>query len=103
VEVLESNRPLALLQFAGRAILDEVKEKKRRWTWGYFAARRDDRNVYVERFRKKLLETATPEVRIHARIFGYSLGDGGDGGAVETPRSHLSAVPPLRSLLIGDF
>jgi len=65
VEVLEADRPLALLQFAGRAILDEVKERRRRWTWEYFAARRDDRNVYVERFRKKLLETATPEVRAH--------------------------------------
>ncbi|KAF9652010.1 vacuolar protein sorting-associated protein 13 [Thelephora ganbajun] len=61
VEALESNRPLALLQFAGRAILAEVKERRYRWTWKYFATRRDDRKEYVERFRKKLLENAAPE------------------------------------------
>jgi len=46
--------------------LDEVKDRRYRWTWEYFAARRDDRKVYVERFRKKLLENATPEVSAHS-------------------------------------
>ncbi|KZT65144.1 vacuolar protein sorting-associated protein 13 [Daedalea quercina L-15889] len=54
-EELNENRPRALLQFAGRAILDEVHERRRRWTWAYFAARRDERHRYVELFKKKQL------------------------------------------------
>ncbi|TFY54315.1 hypothetical protein EVJ58_g8935 [Rhodofomes roseus] len=52
-EQLNENRPRALLQFAGRAILDEVHEHRRRWTWAYFAERRNERHRYVELFKKK--------------------------------------------------
>lgn len=41
--------------YAGNAILGGVKEKNRKWTWEYFAERRDDRSGYVELFQKKLL------------------------------------------------
>ncbi|KAH9937704.1 vacuolar protein sorting-associated protein 13 [Fomitopsis serialis] len=50
---LNKNRPRALLQFAGKAILDEVQERRRRWTWVYFAERRDERHRYVELFKKR--------------------------------------------------
>ena len=43
--------------YAGNAVLGGVKEKNRRWTWGYFAERRDDRNSYVDLFQKKLLNS----------------------------------------------
>ncbi|OSX67568.1 hypothetical protein POSPLADRAFT_1064162 [Postia placenta MAD-698-R-SB12] len=56
-ERLTEDRPRALLQFAGKAILDEVHERNRKWTWGYFAERRDDRHRYVELFKKKQLNT----------------------------------------------
>ncbi|CCL98963.1 uncharacterized protein FIBRA_00971 [Fibroporia radiculosa] len=52
---LKENRSKALFRFAGRAILDEVHERKRKWTWNYFAERRDDRHRYVELFKKKQL------------------------------------------------
>ncbi|KAH9835542.1 vacuolar protein sorting-associated protein 13 [Rhodofomes roseus] len=52
-EQLNENRPRALLKFAGRAILDEVHEHRRRWTWAYFAERRNERHRYVELFKKK--------------------------------------------------
>ena len=42
-EEVEQNRPRALLRFAGRAILSEVHEKRKVWTWDYFAQRRDER------------------------------------------------------------
>ncbi|KAA1471483.1 DUF1162-domain-containing protein [Dentipellis sp. KUC8613] len=58
---LQENRPKALLQFAGRAILDGVRTSNRKWTWAYFAERRDDRHYYVDLFKKKLLNTAIPE------------------------------------------
>lgn len=53
-EEFEKNRSKALLQFAGTAILEEVQERRRKWTWAYFAERRDDRKTYVELFKKKL-------------------------------------------------
>ncbi|KAM5536198.1 hypothetical protein V8D89_010097 [Ganoderma adspersum] len=57
---LQGNRPKALLQFATTAILDEVRERKRKWTWAYFAERRDDRQRYVELFKKKQLSSLSP-------------------------------------------
>ncbi|KAG6857562.1 hypothetical protein H0H87_000161 [Tephrocybe sp. NHM501043] len=43
------------LLFAGKAILEGVRERNRKWTWSYFAERRDDRNTYVHLFEKKIL------------------------------------------------
>ncbi|KAF8846387.1 vacuolar protein sorting-associated protein 13 [Paxillus ammoniavirescens] len=48
------NRGRAYLKFAGAAILDSVRERRRKWTWPYFAGRRDDRNKYVELFESKV-------------------------------------------------
>jgi len=59
-EDLEANKPRALLRFAGKAILDEVRERRYRWTWPYFAKRRDNRHQYVDLFKQKLLETINP-------------------------------------------
>lgn len=53
VEELEENRPRAMLHFAGRAILNEVHEKHKVWSWDYFRQRRDDRREYVRLFMEK--------------------------------------------------
>ncbi|MCO5580104.1 hypothetical protein L7F22_033970 [Adiantum nelumboides] len=53
VEELEENRPRAMLHFAGRAILNEVHEKHKVWSWDYFRQRRDDRRDYVRLFMEK--------------------------------------------------
>lgn len=52
-EELEENKPRALLRFAGKAILNEVHERHRVWSWDYFRERRDDRKEYVELFKHK--------------------------------------------------
>ncbi|KAG2159854.1 vacuolar protein sorting-associated protein 13 [Suillus bovinus] len=52
-EEFKANRARALLRFAAQAILDGVHDRRRKWTWAYFAERRDDRNKYVELFEKK--------------------------------------------------
>ncbi|CAO1616705.1 unnamed protein product [Parajaminaea phylloscopi] len=52
-EELSDNRAKALFRFAGRAIVNEVHEKRRVWTWDYLRQRRDDRKEYVERFKRK--------------------------------------------------
>ncbi|CAD6910326.1 unnamed protein product [Tilletia controversa] len=54
---LEENRARALLKFAGQAILNEVHEKHRKWSWDHFRDRRDDRKEYVALFKKKQLQT----------------------------------------------
>ncbi|KAI0321342.1 hypothetical protein OF83DRAFT_1274656 [Amylostereum chailletii] len=57
----EGSHPRALLKFAGQAILDGVHERNRKWTWAYFAERRDDRHRYVELFKKTQLNAQTPQ------------------------------------------
>ncbi|KAJ7487596.1 vacuolar protein sorting-associated protein 13 [Mycena galericulata] len=45
------------LRYAGTAILEGVRDRHRKWTWAYFAERRDDRKKYVDLFQKKTLNT----------------------------------------------
>lgn len=52
-EEVEENKPRALLRFAGKAILNEVHEKHKVWSWDYFRERRDDRKEYVSLFKEK--------------------------------------------------
>lgn len=62
------NRAKTEWNFALDAILDEVRQRKRRWTWVYFSERRDDRQHYVELFKKKQMGPLSPEVRVHSCI-----------------------------------
>ncbi|EKM61051.1 uncharacterized protein PHACADRAFT_156217 [Phanerochaete carnosa HHB-10118-sp] len=60
VEDLEESQPRAFWKFASTAILDEVHQKRRQWTWNYFKERRDDRHRYVELFKNKQLGPLSP-------------------------------------------
>ena len=48
--------PAGWLRFAGKAVLDKIHEKNRKWSWEYFKERRDDRVRYIELFKKKKRE-----------------------------------------------
>ena len=48
--------PRAWLLFAGKAVLDKIHDRNRRWSWAYFKERRDDRIKYIELFKKKKKE-----------------------------------------------
>lgn len=50
---MKENRGKARWKLA-KAILNEIHEKKRRWTWQYMAQRRDDRKTYVEIYSRTL-------------------------------------------------
>ena len=50
--------PRAWLQFGVNAVLSKIHERNRRWTWDYFRERRDDRQRYIELFKKKKKEQA---------------------------------------------
>ncbi|KAF8335473.1 vacuolar protein sorting-associated protein 13 [Cantharellus anzutake] len=52
-EEIRYNPKLALFRFAARAILDEVHQKRRSWTWEHFKERRDDRGQYIPLFMKR--------------------------------------------------
>ncbi|GAA94842.1 hypothetical protein E5Q_01496 [Mixia osmundae IAM 14324] len=62
----EKSKSRALLRFAGSAILNEVHEKNRVWSWSYFAERRDDRKEYIQLF--KLVAKDANDVTAKARI-----------------------------------
>ncbi|KAF2136708.1 uncharacterized protein K452DRAFT_322218 [Aplosporella prunicola CBS 121167] len=48
--------PRAWLQFAGKAVLEKIHDRNRRWTWDFFKERRDDRRRYIELFKQKKKE-----------------------------------------------
>ncbi|OJD40388.1 vacuolar protein sorting-associated protein vps13 [Diplodia corticola] len=48
--------PRAWLEFAGKAVLDKIHERNRKWSWDYFRERRDDRKRYIELFKKRKRE-----------------------------------------------
>jgi vacuolar protein sorting-associated protein 13A/C len=48
--------PRAWLLFAGKAVVDRIHDKNKRWSWAYFAERRDDRKEYIKLFKKKKRE-----------------------------------------------
>ena len=45
--------PHAWLQFAGKAVLEKIHDRNRKWSWDYFRERRDDRRRYIDLFKKK--------------------------------------------------
>ncbi|KAI1310241.1 hypothetical protein EDD11_003857 [Mortierella claussenii] len=47
--------PLAWFRYAGNAVLSQIHERNRKWTWAYFEERRDDRKAYVELFKNHKL------------------------------------------------
>ncbi|KAJ2973574.1 hypothetical protein NQ176_g6529 [Zarea fungicola] len=54
--------PRAWFQFAGNAVLGKIHERNRKWSWGFFKERRDDRIRYIELFKKKKQQQQlTPE------------------------------------------
>ncbi|KAH8730883.1 hypothetical protein GQ44DRAFT_672868 [Phaeosphaeriaceae sp. PMI808] len=48
--------PAGWLKFAGKAVLDKIHDRNRKWSWEYFKERRDDRLRYIELFKKKKRE-----------------------------------------------
>ena len=63
---LEQNKNRALFKFAQEAILQEVKERHRKWTWDYFRQRRDDRKLYVYAFKLDARGEASADVGLSA-------------------------------------
>ena len=48
--------PRTWFKFAGTAILNNIHERNRRWTWDFFRERRDNRKRYIELFKKRKKE-----------------------------------------------
>ncbi|KAG0346597.1 hypothetical protein BG004_001308 [Podila humilis] len=54
-EITPKKDPLAWFQYAGKAILSQIHERNKKWTWAYFEERRDDRLAYVELYKNHKL------------------------------------------------
>ena len=48
--------PRAWLKFAGDAVLRQIHDRNKRWTWDYMRERKEDRKKYIELFKKKKQE-----------------------------------------------
>lgn len=74
-DAFEENAAAARLQYAKTAILEGVRERHRKWTWRYFAERRDDRHRYTDLFQKKLLAQLYAPVSplLSSYVFGIML------------------------------
>lgn len=70
---IEANKSKALWGFAINAITTEVHQKKRQWSWEYFAERRDDRKNYVRLFKAKHRKDISLEVSAWSLIWSLSL------------------------------
>ncbi|KAJ3291062.1 hypothetical protein HK104_006345 [Borealophlyctis nickersoniae] len=53
--------PMAWFKYAGTSILSDIHERNRKWTWDFFARRRDDRNQYVASYKDLQRGTISPE------------------------------------------
>ncbi|KAJ3332602.1 hypothetical protein HDU76_013706 [Blyttiomyces sp. JEL0837] len=60
--------PLAWFKYAGTCILSEIHERNRRWTWAFFAERRDDRRLYIKLY-KQSITSQTPLSNEDSEIF----------------------------------
>src|SRR3984893_2039806 len=67
-EEFSAHRAKAWLKFASTAILEGVRERRRKWAWEYFRERRDDRRTYVDLFQRRLLGTLIGEVREYVSV-----------------------------------
>lgn len=54
--VTPKENPRAWLKFATDAVLSQIHERNRQWSWDYFRERRDDRKQYIELFKKQKKE-----------------------------------------------
>ena len=55
--------PVALWKLAADAILREVRDRQRRWTWAWFVERRDDRRRYIDVWTRNEAGNLDPKVR----------------------------------------
>ncbi|KAI8968041.1 hypothetical protein BDF20DRAFT_917267 [Mycotypha africana] len=53
--------PKEYFQYAGKAILSEIHEKKYKWSWDHFKTRRDQRYKYIECYVADRMQQATSD------------------------------------------
>ncbi|KAI9821337.1 MAG: hypothetical protein M1826_000708 [Phylliscum demangeonii] len=61
-DVTPTKDPMAWLLFACNAVLRNIHERNRRWTWAFMKERRDDRRRYLELYKKKKREETLTNV-----------------------------------------
>lgn len=72
-KVSPSEDPKAWFKYAAQTILDEIHERNYKWSWEYFAKRRDSRIKYVSLWKKHLSESLTPEEEAQLEELHFEL------------------------------
>ncbi|ORX97315.1 hypothetical protein K493DRAFT_336590 [Basidiobolus meristosporus CBS 931.73] len=65
--------PKAWLEYAGRCVYSEIHERNRKWSWEYFAERRDQRKAYIPLYVDSKLDRLTPENEIKLKDLERAL------------------------------
>ncbi|KAF8938290.1 hypothetical protein BGZ58_001218 [Dissophora ornata] len=65
--------PLAWFRYAGNAVLSQIHERNRKWTWAFFEERRDDRKAYVELYKNHKLGRNDPEDEERLKALEWKL------------------------------
>ncbi|KAH8926014.1 hypothetical protein BT69DRAFT_1239533 [Atractiella rhizophila] len=60
IKEFEKNRAKAFWRFAGSAIISEIHEKHRQWSWAFFKERRNDRKEYISLFKAQEANKQVP-------------------------------------------
>lgn len=56
-----SEDPREWFRYTARSVLNEIHERNEKWSWAYFAKRRDQRKAYVALWKDHLANVLTPE------------------------------------------
>ncbi|KAF8984234.1 hypothetical protein BGZ46_008534 [Entomortierella lignicola] len=73
LSITPSKDPLAWFRYAGNAVLSQIHERNRKWTWAYFEERRDDRKAYIELYKNHKLGRNDPEDEERLRALEWKL------------------------------
>lgn len=65
--------PKAWFRFAITAVVSQIHEKNRKWSWAFFEERRDDRKRYIELFKKQKQGTIAPGENDELSKFEWKL------------------------------
>lgn len=63
-KVLVSEDPNQWFRYAANSVLNEIHEKNYKWSWEYFAKRRDQRKQYIKLYKAKLLNKLTDQTDV---------------------------------------
>ena len=93
-----ANPARARLKFAMTAISSEIHDRRKRWTWGFIAERRERRIKYADIYIRKLFlpENKQLSSEVSIEMMFDSMADGFKDGAILTEMEHNLPYEDIR-------